>query len=210
MKIAGEGRPLVAVLAVGSLAVAAAKWYAAAAVAALLALAVAAFFRDPERIPPADENAVVSPADGRVIEVAADGADGGSRVAVFLAVWNVHVNRAPFAGRVKDVRYAKGKFLAAFNPKAGLENERNRVEIESPRGAFAVTQVAGFIARRIVCRVKPGDGLARGGRFGLIQFGSRVDCEVPPGAAVCVKRGDHVSAGETVIARFDAPGGGRA
>lgn len=184
------------------------QWFAVGGAMALLTAGVASFFRDPDRIPPADPNAVVSPADGRVIECVS-GANGAHRIAIFLAVWNVHVNRVPYGGSVADVEYVKGKFLAAFNPEAGARNEQNRVSLDTPRGRFVVTQIAGYIARRIVCRAKPGDTLARGERFGLIQFGSRVDCEIPPGATPCVKKGDAVRAGETIIARF-APKGGHA
>jgi len=187
----------------------------AAAVCALLALFVIWFFRDPARRIPAAEGLVVSPADGRVVEVAPEIDETGlpcggyTRVAVFLSVFNVHVNRAPVAGTVESVEYTAGRFLSAFKPQASTENERNRIGLvsgEGPRGElFPFTQIAGLIARRIVCYKKPGDRVRRGERVGLIRFGSRTEILIPPGFQVTVAPGDRVHGGSSIIARRHPP-----
>lgn len=187
----------------------------AAAVCALLALFVIWFFRDPARRIPADEGLVVSPADGRVVEVAPEIDEPGlpcggyTRVAVFLSVFNVHVNRAPVTGTVESVEYTAGRFLSAFKPQASTENERNRISLvsgEGPRGELVpFTQIAGLIARRIVCYKKPGDRVRRGERVGLIRFGSRTEILIPPGFQVTVAAGDRVHGGSSIIARRRPP-----
>lgn len=161
------------------------------------------FFRDPERRPPSDPRAILSPADGKIIVA------GPGRVSVFMNVFNVHVCRAPVAGRVASVDYRPGRFLAAFKDDAPEQNERTAIEVA---GAFPVrfTLIAGLIARRIVCRVEPGRTLAAGERVGLIRFGSRVDVELPPGSTVAVAIGDRVVAGETILARAPDRAGGPA
>ncbi|UCF80576.1 MAG: phosphatidylserine decarboxylase [Acidobacteriota bacterium] len=200
MRLAKEAWPFVAVAAAGSFIGLALGLYSVGIPLALLAAAVAFFFRDPERRLPEDADTVVSPADGTVVEFVPK--EGGThQIGVFLAPWNVHVNRVPYNGSVSAVRYQSGKFLAAFRQDAGLRNERNRVELATPLGTMAVTQVAGWIARRIVCRLKEGDRVSRGERMGLIQFGSRVECELPPTVTPLVKEGDVVRGGETVIGR---------
>lgn len=166
----------------------------AAPLPAAFLLFAAWFFRDPERNTPADPDAIVSPADGRIIVA------GAERISVFMNVFNVHVCRTPVAGRVAAVTYRPGRFLAAFKDEAPDENERTAIAIEG-RVALRFTLVAGLIARRIVCRVEPGRTLAAGERVGLIRFGSRVDVDLPPGATVSVAVGDRVVAGETVLAR---------
>lgn len=177
----------------------------AAAAGVLLAAFMGWFFRNPERTPPADPGAVISPADGRIV-FSGDCGPGpylpgpGKKVSVFMSVLDVHVNRAPVSGRVAEVRYNKGKFLVASVDKASLENEQNGVVIETPGGArIAYVQIAGLIARRIVCDLAPGDEVARGQRVGLIRFGSRVDVYLPPSAALKVGTGDRVRAGESVL-----------
>jgi phosphatidylserine decarboxylase len=200
MRLAKEAWPFIAVAAAGSFIGLAFGSYSVGISLALLAAAVAFFFRDPERRSPEDADAVVSPADGTVVEFILK-ENGTHQIGVFLALWSVHVNRVPYDGSVSAVRYRSGKFLAAFRQDAGLRNERNRVELATPLGTMAVTQVAGWIARRIVCRLKEGDRVARGERMGLIQFGSRVDCELPPTVVPLVKKGDVVRGGETVIGR---------
>ncbi len=162
------------------------------------------FFRDPERRPPEDPAALVAPADGRVTEVgsAGEGNPETRRVSIFLSVFDVHINRSPTAGRVEAVRYREGEFRAAFRGDAAARNERNELELRTARGTMRIHQIAGVLARRIVCRARPGHRLAAGERFGLIRFGSRTDVLLPPGVEVLVRAGDRVRGGETVIARF--------
>ena len=179
------------------LAVAAGFWSPWASIPfALFLLFTLWFFRDPDRTTPTDPLVVTSPADGRVIR------DGPSRISVFMSPLNVHVCRAPVAGRVVSVRHERGRFLAAFKDEASEQNERATIVLATERGELAFTLVAGLIARRIVVRVGEGQAVAAGERIGLIRFGSRVDLEVPPGAAPAVRIGERVAAGESVLARF--------
>jgi phosphatidylserine decarboxylase len=164
-------------------------------------LASLGFFRDPERDVPVVAGGVLAPADGRVLAVedAVDPFVGpATRVAVFLSPLDVHVNRAPIGGLVTDVVYTPGAFKAAYDPGAG-DNERCAVRIQGDAARVTVVQIAGVVARRIVCRVGPGDKLAAGERYGLIRFGSRTDCYVPRGTDVRVRPGDRVTGGVTVI-----------
>lgn len=172
----------------------------------VLAAFVFSFFRDPERKPPPGADAALAPADGTVTdieEVEEPHFLGGRalRIGIFLSVFDVHVNRAPLDGRVKGVRYSPGRFLDARDPLCKSENESNLVGLEGARGPFAVRQVAGLIARRIVCPVKEGDPVARGQRMGMIKFGSRTELLVPAGARVKVETavGRKVRGGETVL-----------
>ncbi|MBL9064509.1 phosphatidylserine decarboxylase [Tabrizicola sp.] len=167
------------------------------------------FFRDPKRSVPENAGLLVSPADGAVslIERAVPPAELGMgpdalvRVSVFMSVFNCHVNRAPIAGRVTAVAYRAGKFFNASLDKASEENERNALAIELPDGRkIAVVQIAGLVARRIVCWKKPGDGVRTGERFGLIRFGSRLDVYLPEGVHPQVALGQTMVAGESVIA----------
>ena len=167
------------------------------------------FFRDPERQTPIREGLLVSPADGVIslIEPAVPPAElemGDApltRVSVFMNVFNCHVNRAPIGGRVAKIAYRPGKFLNASLDKASVDNERNSMAIELADGRrIAVVQIAGLVARRILCQVKPGDVLETGARFGMIRFGSRVDVYLPPGVAPLVALGQVMTSGETVIA----------
>lgn len=169
-----------------------------------LAAAIAYFFRDPERKPPADPAAVVSPADGRVMEVAEELLDGqpGRRISIFLAVWNVHVNRAPMSGRLERVEYRPGKFYAAMRARASVDNEQNVFYLDTGRGRIVFKQVAGWIARRVVSWKSPGDSLVLGERIGLIRFGSRMDVWLPECVEVVVRPGEKVAAGESVVARW--------
>lgn len=165
--------------------------------------ALAGFFRDPERIPPDGDGVIVSPADGRVVYVGESTDAAAYRISIFLSPLDVHINRAPMNGRVVDVLYQKGSFAAAYKGKASNENERNAIELENDRGrTLRVVQIAGFLARRIVCRVARGDSLKRGERFGLIMFGSRVDVYLPREAVVEIRVGQRVRGGETIVARF--------
>lgn len=171
----------------------------------LLTLFCIWFFRDPKRTVPKEEGLLVSPADGKVVDVSR--VEEGRflnkpaiKVSIFLNVFNVHVNRVPTAGKVLDVSYNPGRFFAANVPKASLENEQNAVLMETPGGKKIVCiQIAGLIARRIVCWVKKGGDLERGERFGLIRFGSRVDLFLPLETDVIIAKGAKVKGGETVL-----------
>ena len=176
-------------------------WRAAAAAALALALFVTWFFRDPVRPLPADPEALVSPADGRVIEIV-PGTDGGARISIFLSIFNVHVNRTPVAGEVVEVARRPGKFLAAWRHEASSDNAQAAVTVRTPRGDVRFVQITGLIARRIVCHLAPGARVERGERYGLIRFGSRVDVYLPPAAEPAVRVGDRLRGGADVIARW--------
>jgi phosphatidylserine decarboxylase len=168
---------------------------------AAAAAASAGFFRDPERAIPAVVNGVLAPADGRVmsIEDAVDSFVGPSvRVAIFLSPLDVHVNRSPISAVVTDTQYTPGRFTAAYDPAAEA-NERCAVRLQGEHARVTVVQIAGVVARRIVCRVGSGDKLTAGERFGMIRFGSRTDCYMPRGTEVTVRVGEHLRGGQTVI-----------
>lgn len=175
----------------------------AAVVCGLLFLFVTYFFRDPEREIPSDPNVIVSPADGKVVAIVQEKdpfmGKTFTRISIFLSVFNVHVNRVPLAGRIEKKRYNHGKFLAAFNHKASLDNEQSILLIKSANAEIVVKQIAGLIARRIVCWANEGDHYELGQRYGLIRFGSRVDIFVPEGSRLTVKIGDHVQGGSSRI-----------
>ena len=183
-------------------------WFAVPSL--LLAWGVCLFFRDPDRYPPDDPSAILSPADGRVCMVEEcdlpDSLADGTRhvrVSVFMSVLDVHVNRMPTAGTVEKVEYvAAGKFLNASLDKASKENERCNYLVRAERGVYAVTQIAGLVARRIVPQVKEGERREAAERFGLIRFGSRLDVYLPVGVKALVRVGQRTVAGETVLARF--------
>lgn len=206
--IAREGYPFIAIafLVAAGFAWIGGPWLGLPAL--VLPAFVMNFFRDPERVPPADESLVVSPADGKVLSVAE--VDEGrylncrmKRICIFMNVFNVHVNRIPVSGRVKDVRYNLGKYLMGYAEKASLDNEQNAIVIEKAPGQDVLfVQIAGLVARRIVCYLKGGETVSRGERFGLIRFGSRVDVYLPLEAQVLVQEGQIVKAGETAIARW--------
>lgn len=163
------------------------------------------FFRDPKRDVPQGEGILVSPADGKIVDISSVQEDRflnkpAIKISIFLNVFNVHVNRIPVAGKVTDVFYNAGRFFAANVPKASLENEQNAILVETAHGKRIVCiQIAGLIARRIVCWIKKGDNLDRGERFGLIRFGSRVDLFLPPETEIQVSMGDRVIGGETIL-----------
>jgi len=165
---------------------------------------VAYFFRDPERQSPTGSGLLLAPADGKIVAVNALQPDlvppSGTLVSIFLSVFDVHINRAPMAGTVVDVRYQPGKFLPAFRADASGLNEQNLVTLQAGETQVIVRQIAGILARRIVCHVKPGDILSPGERFGLIRFGSRVDIYIPPDFAVSARLGQRVRGGESVLA----------
>ena len=178
-----------------------------AVISFLLTLFVISFFRNPERTAPGDDKAVVAPADGTVIVVerVSETPLGleALKISIFMSVFNVHVNRAPLDGRVVDIAYHPGKFLDARDGRASSENERNGVVLETAAGIrIAFVQIAGLIARRIICYPKVGDALVRGTRYGLIRFGSRVDVYLPVDTVPLVKLGDKTTAGETVLGRI--------
>jgi len=169
---------------------------------ALGALASAGFFRDPERLTPAISNAIVAPADGRVMDIreSLDAFVGPSvRVSIFLSPLDVHVNRAPIAGLVVGTSHTPGRFSPAYREDAAEVNERCVLHLQGETARVTVVQIAGVVARRIVCRVNPGDKLQAGERFGMIRFGSRTDCYVPRGSELRVRRGDRVTGGVSVI-----------
>jgi phosphatidylserine decarboxylase len=179
-------------------------WNAAAVVLVLLALFVFSFFRDPERVIPAETGAVVSPGDGRVVVVTEEEYAGrpGKRISIFLAVWNVHVNRAPAEGTITKMEYRPGKFLAAMRERASVENEQNVFTLSTDAGEMVFKQIAGLIARRVVSWKKQGDRVLRGERIGLVRFGSRVDVWLPTDAEILVKLGQNVKGGSSVLARW--------
>ncbi|MDI1471382.1 Phosphatidylserine decarboxylase [Thermodesulfovibrio sp. N1] len=161
------------------------------------------FFRDPERIPPADPHAVVSPADGKIISINQNSSlccENYIEISIFMSPFDVHVNRVPFDGVVKEIIHTPGKFFSAFKEKAYRENENIKITFETPYGVITVRQVAGFIARRSVCWLKEGQTLKKGDRLGMIKFSSRVDICLPSSFKIQVKVGDKVKAGKTVIA----------
>lgn len=173
----------------------------------LLAIFFLWFFRDPERHVPQGEGLVVSPADGKVTEVQRVTTPDGDklRLSIFLNVFNVHVNRAPISGTLREVVYRKGQYLNAMNPASAEKNEQNMAVIEADAGYFvSFTQIAGLLARRIVFCPKEGDLLERGQRVGLIKFGSRVDVVVPSSAELHVRKGDHVKGGSSILATIAA------
>lgn len=166
----------------------------------LLALFMAYFFRNPHRNIPTEPNIIVSPADGRVTRVEEN--EAGKFVSIFLSPLDVHVNRAPIAGKIIKVDYIYGRKMPATSENASLVNERNSLLIEGEKIAVTVTQIAGIVARRIVCWNKEGDNLERGQLFGLIKFSSRTDLQMPANVEVLVKVDDKVKGGETIIARI--------
>ena len=208
MRIAREGYPLILAGAALTMLAFLVSWKAAGMVLGILTVAMTAFFRDPERHIPAEENLIVAPADGRVVSIAEIKDDrtfstAKTRVSIFLSPLDVHINRAPVTGRIEDVRYQKGKFLAAYKEEASERNEQNALKVIDARGrSLGVVQIAGVLARRIVCRVGRGETVSRGERFGLIMFGSRTDTYLPEGCRVEVSEGQRVRGGETILGRF--------
>jgi len=178
-------------------------WWVAAPFVAVAAF-MAYFFRDPRREVPTGPGLIVSAADGRVTRIE----DGPDRkvVSVFLSPLDVHINRSPIAGQITQIQYTKGKKMPATSDESSLLNERNSLVIEGNDMTVTCTQIAGIVARRIVCWPREGDNLERGQRFGLIKFGSRTDLVMPANVDIAVRVGDRVKGGETVIARLSVPG----
>jgi phosphatidylserine decarboxylase len=208
------GRPFVATGAVTTLLLRGLS-PTASTLSAIATACCAAFFREPHRVPPQDPELVVAPADGTVCSVtpvpapAELGLDGQPRprVSVFLSVFDVHVQRIPMNGEIRHVAYRPGKFLTADLDKASEDNERASVLLRSSTGHdLVVVQIAGLVARRIVCSVRPGDTVRAGATYGLIRFGSRVDLYLPPGSEPLVCPGQHTVGGETALARLASLG----
>lgn len=202
--VAVESLPFIAIgLALGSLFYLL-HWPAPLALALAFTGFTIFFFRNPQRVTPSTDNAVIAPADGTIIYLGPsteDHLDGEvEKVSIFMSVFNVHINRAPVTGKVVDTFYCKGKFLDVRDERATFENERQGLVIETEGGQrLTVVQVAGLIARRIVCYANTGMRLERGRRYGLIRFGSRLDVYLPKGTAMKVKMGDKTVAGETIL-----------
>lgn len=178
-------------------------WYVAAFLF-VVALFMAFFFRDPKRTPPSDPDVVVSPADGRVtrIESSGQGTDLPTVISIFLSPLDVHINRSPIPGKIVDVLYSPGKFLMATNEQASLVNEQNALTIQGEKITVVCKQIAGILARRVVCWKGKGDTLGLGERFGMIKFSSRTDVLLPANVKVTVKEGERVRGGTTVIGRI--------
>jgi phosphatidylserine decarboxylase len=202
--IAREGYPFIGAGVLLTVLTVIAGWGLVALLMALLTAWVVWFFRNPARMVPGGDGLVLAPADGRVIRVPRE--DGGGQtgpVSIFMNIFNVHVNRLAVTGRVEDVAYTPGRFVNASFDKASEHNERNRVRIETPDGhTVDLVQIAGLVARRIVCWAAPGTTGRAGDIFGLIRFGSRVDVHLPPGTDVWVVEGQPVTAGETILGKL--------
>ena len=201
--IAKEGYMFILPLAVLTGIFWALSWLWVTGLFAGLFLFVTWFFRDPERSIPEDPNSIVSPGDGKVVEIVPEKDplldEVYTRVSIFLNVFNVHVNRVPISGKIQATRYNPGKFLNAASHKASLDNEQSAILLNNGHVTILVKQIAGLIARRIVCWAKEGDEYQRGQRFGLIRFGSRVDIFLPEGTDIKVAMGDIVSGGSSII-----------
>jgi phosphatidylserine decarboxylase len=202
--VAAEGWPFILPLAIVTVLLFALGWKGTGVAALVLMLFVLFFFRDPERIVPREKDVVVSPADGRVI-VIKDVYEPDylkqdvKQISIFLSVFNVHVNRAPCGGSVEAVKYNPGKFHVASADKASLDNEQTAMVITSGKKKILVKQIAGLIARRIVCYARPGDTIKTGERYGLIRFGSRVDLFLPKDSELRVRVGDRIKGGRDII-----------
>jgi phosphatidylserine decarboxylase len=180
------------------------SWYWPAGILIFLGLFVFYFFRDPQRSVPTEPGAVVSPADGHVVEIVDEPFDGvpGRRISIFLSIWDVHVQRAPVAGRVAKVEYKPGKFYAALRSAASEKNEQNVISLATPEGTLVFKQIAGAIARRVIFWKSEGEAVARGERVGIIRFGSRVDVWLPASVQITVKLRQMVKGGESILAKW--------
>lgn len=201
--IASDGYRFIIPLVIITVALALSPLFWLAGVTGLLLLFALNFFRDPERDIPNGQGVIVAPGDGKVVEIVEEKDplldEPYRRISIFLNVFNVHVQRTPVGGRIERVKYNKGKFLNAASHKASLDNEQNSMIIHTGKEKVLVKQIAGLIARRIVCWAKEGDNYNLGQRFGLIRFGSRVDLFLPLNAEIKVSLGNHVSGGSSII-----------
>ncbi len=205
MRIARDGLPTITFLILCAVAFAFLSWIPAAVIIALLCL-VLWFFRDPERIRDYKDGCFYSPADGKVVEISEcenEFTGQSVKVGIFMNIFSVHVNRTPCTGRVDYMKYVPGRKIAAFSPKASEINERNYVGLSTQWGSVMMVQIAGLVARRIVCRLVRGDILVAGQRYGMIKLGSRVDLYMPRDTVVSVKVNDQVKAGITCIGVID-------
>ena len=201
MRIARDGLPVITFLALCAGAFAFISWIPCAVMCVILGVVVW-FFRDPERTANYEDGGFYSPADGKVVEISEcehEFTGRAVKVGIFMNLFSVHVNRTPCTGRVDYLEYVPGKKIAAFSPKASEINERNYVGLSTQWGRVMMVQIAGLVARRIVCRLKRGDILDVGQRYGMIKLGSRVDLYVPCDTLIRVKMGENVKAGETLI-----------
>ncbi|MBI3378378.1 MAG: phosphatidylserine decarboxylase family protein [Nitrospirae bacterium] len=204
MKLASEGYPYIIIFAATTIValLLGGKWMVIAPF--VITVFMFYFFRDPERETPEGEGFFISPADGRIIlikdvfekeHLKAD----VKEISIFMSPFNVHVNRAPCDGKIKNIQHNKGKFMAAYKDQASFKNENIEMTLDTKYGDILVRQVAGYVARRAVCRANTGDSLKRGERYGIIKFSSRLDVYLPKDTAIKVKLGDRVRAGETII-----------
>ena len=207
--VASAGYPFILVAAFTTAILALLGFTTLTLIGLVITFCICGFFRDPDRVTPVDKGVVVSPADGKVI--AAGLVDNSPfsngefmKISIFMSVFNVHVNRVPYNGQVKEIDYYPGKFFSANLDKASEQNEHNAVSIEMETGQpLCVVQIAGLIARRIICYIKPGDQVIRGQRFGLICFGSRLDVYLPADIKLRLAVGDKVKAGTSILGQLD-------
>ena len=202
--IAVEGYPFIVLAGFVTMFFALLSWKILAVIAFILTLFITYFFRNPQRRVPEDENAVVAPADGVIIYLGPSREEHlmaeMTKISIFMSVFNVHINRAPISGLIVETFYNRGKFMDVRDERATFENERSGLVLENARGTrIVVVQVAGLIARRIICYLQKGDQAIRGKRYGLIRFGSRLDVYIPTNADLRVKMGDKTVAGETIL-----------
>ena len=202
--IAVEGYPFIVLAGFVTMFFALLSWKILAVIAFILTLFITYFFRNPERTLPEDENAVVAPADGVIIYLGPSSEEHVmaemTKISIFMSVFNVHINRAPISGLIVETFYNRGKFMDVRDERATFENERSGLVLENARGTrIVVVQVAGLIARRIICYLQKGDQAIRGKRYGLIRFGSRLDVYIPTNSDLRVKMGDKTVAGETIL-----------
>ncbi|MFW5902201.1 MAG: phosphatidylserine decarboxylase family protein [Thermodesulfobacteriota bacterium] len=206
--VASAGYPFILAAAFATLVFALLEIAALAIIALVATFFIACFFRDPERFTPETADAVVSPADGRVIKTEAltdcPYMEGGCiKIGIFMSIFNVHVNRVPFSGTIDQTLYQPGRFVSANRESASMKNEHQAIILTTENGRqLCFVQVAGMIARRIICRLSPGDRVSRGERFGMICFGSRLDVYLPPDAEPAVSAGDRVKAGQSILAHL--------
>lgn len=204
MRIVKDGIPYISIPVLLGVAAAVVGFWYVAAFLGLVALFMAFFFRDPKRVPPADPDVIVAPADGRITRIGSfvPGTDSPTLISIFLSPLDVHINRSPIPGKIVDVLYSPGKFLMATNEKASLVNEQNTLTIQGEKITVVCKQIAGILARRVVCWKGKGDNLTLGERFGMIKFSSRTDVLLPSNVTITVKEGERVRGGVTVIGRI--------
>lgn len=205
LPIANAGYPLIYAVAFGTLIFALLEISSLAILGLIATFFITFFFRDPERFIPETAGAAVSPADGRVVQAELveknPFIDGPClKIGIFMSIFNVHVNRIPYSGKIEETLYKPGKFFSANRDAASMHNEQQAIVLESEKGQkIGFVQIAGLIARRIICQIQPGDSVIRGARFGMICFGSRLDVYLPADTSLNVAKGDKVKAGQSII-----------